>query len=146
MLRQRGKMKQNKTKQKITDVENWRSFSNSKQLVHGRIIRLGAGIFPINSNRNLYIAIRASQYNAMYMYICVYILAICWRVPVGKTLAQAGSGRLVSLRSEPAAPASLRSGHSPRVSRVFSSGNTGDVSVQQHTILYFLHFKVGMFM
>jgi len=57
---------------KITDVENWRSFSNSKQLVHG-IMGLGRG--PINSNRNLHTAIRASQYNAMY--ICIYILAAC---------------------------------------------------------------------
>lgn len=61
---------------KITDVENWRSFSNSKQLVHGRI-GLGLGIIPINSNRTLNTAIRASQYNAMYMYICIYILAVC---------------------------------------------------------------------
>ena len=36
--------------------------------------RVGAGIFPINSNRNLNTAIRASRYNAIYMYICVYIL------------------------------------------------------------------------
>lgn len=43
--------------------------------------RVGAGIFPINSNRNLNTAIRASRYNAIYMYICVYILG-------------AGSGRL----------------------------------------------------
>lgn len=34
-----------KKKKKITDVENWRSFSNSKQLVHVRRTGLGQGYF-----------------------------------------------------------------------------------------------------
>lgn len=59
---------QKKEKKRITDVETWRSFSNYKQLVH----RGTTGTLPINSNTNLYTAIRASRYNAMYMYICAH--------------------------------------------------------------------------
>lgn len=128
-MRGRKKNKKQKKKEKlsplarepkgeITDVEDGRSFSNSKQLVHGRIIRFGTGIFPINSNRNLYTAIRASQYNAMYMYICIYILVMWGRV---------GSQSHI----KPTARLSLTSGHSPRVS-------SGDVSVQQHSFLHLI--------
>lgn len=77
---------------------------------------VGAGIFPINSNKIFYTTIRVSQYNAMYMYILrIHIRRVLARAR-GRMLAQAGSVWYLN-------PASLTSGHSPRVPGVFSSGD-----------------------
>lgn len=41
-------------KQKITDVRNWRRFSHLQAACPWKNNVVGAGIIPINSNRNLY--------------------------------------------------------------------------------------------
>lgn len=66
-----------KKNQKITDVEIGEVSPTPSSLSMAEESAWGAGISSINSNINLYTAIQASQYNAMYMYICIYILGMC---------------------------------------------------------------------
>lgn len=75
--------------------------------------------------------IRASQYTAMYMYICIYIIAACLQIAVdggGEGGADVQVGRQSQLWSPPFAPS--RSGHSPTVETfLFSSPATIYVSL-----------------
>lgn len=99
----------------------WRRFSDSKQLVHGRLQWDRAGIAPINSNKILTQKFEHSKIQyIVHFYICIYM-----KQRAGQCLwGEARTGRAPrvgdSHRFKPTTLIPLTSGHSPSVSSVFS--------------------------